>query len=112
MSAGALPFRLKLAFGVGQTATGAMNMALALFLLFYYNQVLGLPGTLAGLAVGASVLLDGVSDPLIGSFSDHWRSRLGRRHPFMYASILPLAVSFYLLFYPLDGRRCRGRAGV
>ena len=101
MNSIALPFRLKLAFGVGQSATGAMNISLALFLLFYYNQVLGLSGTLAGLAVGVSVLLDGVSDPLIGSFSDHWRSRLGRRHPFMYASILPLGVSFDLLFYPL-----------
>ena len=64
MNSIALPFRLKLAFGVGQSATGAMNISLALFLLFYYNQVLGLSGTLAGLAVGVSVLLDGVSDPL------------------------------------------------
>ena len=58
MNSIALPFRLKLAFGVGQSATGAMNISLALFLLFYYNQVLGLSGTLAGLAVGVSVLLD------------------------------------------------------
>ena len=41
------------------------------------------------------------TDPLAGSLSDHWKSRHGRRHPFMYASILPLMVSFYLLFNPL-----------
>ena len=38
MNSIALPFRLKLAFGVGQSATGAMNISLALFLLFYYHR--------------------------------------------------------------------------
>jgi len=33
--------------------------------------------------------------------SDNWRSRLGRRHPFMYASILPLTVLYVLVWHPL-----------
>ena len=98
---GKLRFDVKLAFGVGQLGEGLKNGAFGIFLLFYYNQVLGMPGTLAGLAVGTAVVVDAFTDPLAGSLSDHWRSRLGRRHPFMYASILPLAVSFYLLFHPV-----------
>jgi Na+/melibiose symporter-like transporter len=98
---GPLGFRLKLAFGVGQAAEGLKNGAFGTFLLFYYNQVLGLPGTLAGIAVGTALIVDAFTDPLAGSLSDHWHSRLGRRHPFMYASILPLAVTFYFLFHPL-----------
>jgi glycoside/pentoside/hexuronide:cation symporter, GPH family len=43
---------------------------------------------------------DAVTDPLAGSMSDNWHSRFGRRHPFMYASIIPLALSFYLLLNP------------
>ena len=97
---GRLRFGVKLAYGVGQLGEGLKNGAFGMFLLFYYNQVLGMPGTLAGLAVGTAVLVDAFTDPLAGSLSDHWRSRLGRRHPFMYASILPLAVSFYFLFNP------------
>ena len=95
-----LSFNVKLAFGVGQLGEGLKNGAFGMFLLFYYNQVLGLPGTLAGIAVGTAVVVDAFTDPLAGSLSDHWRSRLGRRHPFMYASILPLAISFYFLFNP------------
>ena len=98
---GKLRFDMKLAFGVGQAAEGLFGASYGTFLIFYYNQVLGLPGSLAGAAVGIALVVDAFTDPLAGSLSDHWRSGYGRRHPFMYASILPLAVSFYFLFHPL-----------
>ncbi len=99
--AGKLGFDVKIAFGVGQFAEGLKNAALSTFLLFFYNQVLGVPGTLAGLAVGIALVVDAFTDPMAGSLSDHWRSRFGRRHPFMYASILPLMVAFFFLFNPM-----------
>lgn len=93
----------KLSYGVGQVAEGLKNTAIATFVLFYYNQVLGLSGTLAGLALGVALVFDAVTDPLAGSLSDNLNSRLGRRHPFMYASALPLGVAFFLLFAPPSG---------
>ncbi len=90
----------KFAFGFGQIAEGIKTCAFGTFVLFYYNQVLGLSGELAGLAVALALLVDAVTDPIAGSISDRWQSRLGRRHPFLYASAIPLAVSFYLLFAP------------
>ena len=98
---GKLGFNMKLSFGVGQAAEGLFGAAYGTFLIFYYNQVLGMPGSLAGLAVGIALVVDAFTDPMAGSLSDHWKSRYGRRHPFMYASILPLAASFYFLFNPL-----------
>ena len=98
-----VPFTSKLAFGVGQFAEGLMNTAMAAFILFYYNQVLGLPGTLAGAALFIALMFDAVSDPLAGSLSDNFRSRLGRRHPFMYSSALPLGLAFFGLFAPPTG---------
>lgn len=90
----------KLAYGVGQAAEAIKNNTFELFLFFYYTQVLGLAGTLAGLALFIALCIDGITDPVIGSLSDGWRSRWGRRHPFMYVSAIPLAVCFYLLFLP------------
>ena len=98
---GKLGFDTKLSFGVGQAAEGLFGAAYGTFLIFYYNQVLGMSGSLAGAAVGIALVVDAFTDPLAGSLSDHWKSRYGRRHPFMYASIVPLAVSFYFLFNPL-----------
>ena len=86
-------------------SSGVVNYALkdaafATFVLFYYKQVLGLSGTLTGLAIAISVVWDAISDPVVGAWSDNLRSRWGRRHPFMIASVLPLALSFVMLFAP------------
>ena len=36
----------------------------------------------------------------MGVWSDRFKSKLGRRHPFIYASIFPLAFCIWLLFVP------------
>lgn len=71
--------------------------------LLLYNQVLGLSAALCGVAFLISSIVDAISDPLVGAVSDRFRSRLGRRHPFMLASALPLAVFFYFLYQPIPG---------
>ncbi len=90
----------KLFYGSGATPFGIKDTAFNYFVLLYYNQVLGLDPFLAGLALAGAVLLDAISDIAVGYVSDHWRSRLGRRHPFMYAAALPVALSFYFLWNP------------
>ena len=93
----------KLSYGIGQAAEGIKNNAFSLFLLFYYVQVHGLSASLAGVALFIALCFDAVSDPVVGYLSDSWRSRWGRRHPFMYASAIPLAIAFYFTFVPPDG---------
>ena len=90
----------KLAYWIGQLGEGLMNSTVGLFLLFYYNQVLGLSGTLCGIALFIAMAVDALTDPLAGSASDGWHSRWGRRHPFMYGSALPMGIGFFLLFFP------------
>ncbi len=99
-AAAKLPVRIKMAFGIGQIAEGVQSAVFLMFLLFYYNQVLGVSGTLCGLALAISLFFDAVTDPLVGNLSDAWRGRGGRRHPFMYAAALPLGLGFFLLFNP------------
>ncbi len=96
-------WRVRLAFGMGQLPEGIKSAAFGFFLLFYYNQVLGLSGTLAGAAIFVALVVDAISDPLVGSLSDVTRSRWGRRHPYMYAAAIPFAASFYFLFAPPAG---------
>jgi len=98
-----LGWTTRLAFGEGQFAEGVKSGAFNFFLLFYYNQVIGLSGTLSGAALLVAMIFDAISDPAVGSLSDGFESRFGRRHPFMYAAAVPFAISFYLLFDPPDG---------
>ncbi len=89
-----------LAFGASGTASGLVSNGVAYFLLIYYSQVVGLDPALAGFALLLALVVDAVSDPLVGRWSDHIRTRLGRRHPFLYASILPISACYYCLWIP------------
>jgi Na+/melibiose symporter-like transporter len=93
----------KFAYGLGQIAEGIKTRGFDYFAFFYFTQVLGLSGSLAGLAVAIALVFDAVTDPVAGHLSDNWTSRRGRRHPFMYAAAAPLALSWYLLFFPPAG---------
>lgn len=93
----------KVAYGVGQIAEGIKSRGFDFIVFFYFTQVLGLSGSLAGAAVAIALVFDALSDPIAGHLSDHWKSKLGRRHPFMYGAAVPLAVSWYLLFFPPEG---------
>ncbi len=94
---------LRLGYGVGQLPEGIKSAAFGFYLLFFFNQVLGLSGTLAGIAVFIALCFDALSDPIVGSWSDSTVSRYGRRHPFMYLAAIPFALSFYFLFVPPQG---------
>ena len=95
------PF-MKLSYGLGNTAEAAILTSTISFLLIFYNQVRGLPAGQVGTALAAAFIVNALFDPLVGSWSDRTRSRFGRRHPFMFAAILPIAGLFWAVFNPPD----------
>ena len=95
-----LSFRSRLSFGIGSIAYGVKDNGFATFLLLFYNQVVGLPAALVGLAIMGALVVEAFVDPLVGYLSDHTRGRWGRRHPWMYASALPVAIGWLLLWNP------------
>ena len=99
------PLRIgtKFAYGIGGTAESGIAMAFNSFNFLFYTTVLGLSGTLAGLAVTVALVFDAISDPLVGSISDRWRSPHGRRHPFLYAAPVPMGLFFIAIYSPPAG---------
>lgn len=95
-----LPFTSKLGFGIGQSAEGVTLVAFSTFVLFFYNQVLEVPGTLTGLALGIALFCDAITDPMAGSISDRLKTRWGRRLPMMAGSAIPLGLCVIGLFNP------------
>ena len=93
----------KLAYGSGAAANGIKNNGFEYFLLFYYSQVLGVDSALVGATLMIAMFVDGISDPIVGYWSDNLKTRLGRRHPFMYASIIPVAVAYIFAWNPPEG---------
>ena len=100
---GKLPLSVKFFQGIGALPDTYMNFAFNTFLLFFYNQVLRMPAVLASVAITIALVIDAFVDPMVGSYSDNLQSRLGRRHPLMYAAAVPLGVALYLAFSPPAG---------
>jgi glycoside/pentoside/hexuronide:cation symporter, GPH family len=93
------PFE-KVNYSLGSTAEAIAYTATASFLLLFYNQVQGLPAGHVGTALAAGLIVNALFDPLVGSWSDRTKSKLGRRHPFMFAAIIPAAALFWAVFNP------------
>ncbi len=98
LDTGRLPLVLKLGYASGQLVELVVASMLNTFALYYVTSVCGLPAGLAGIALGAGLVVDAIMGPLIGSISDAWNSRFGRRVPFMVIGLVPLVIVFNLLF--------------
>jgi GPH family glycoside/pentoside/hexuronide:cation symporter len=85
-------------YGSGALVENLTTLTVGQLLLFYLTIVCGLSGTAAGAVLGVTLFVDAFFDPVVGSLSDNSRSRHGRRHPFMLASIIPMVAAFGLLF--------------
>ena len=102
MSAGRHDSRLTMGamavYGAGQFVEAVSAVVLSTFLLFYLNQVCGMPGSLAGASLFLALFVDAFLDPLVGSISDNTTSVWGRRHGYMILSIAPIVLGLGLLF--------------
>jgi len=93
----------KLAYGSGAAANGIKNNGFEYFLLFYYSQVLGVDFALVGATLMIAMFVDGITDPIVGYWSDNLKTRFGRRHPFMYATAIPVGLIYVMAWNPPAG---------
>ena len=96
----ALSRPVRIAYGIGAVGELVFLGMFNTFITIFYNQAIGLSNALIGTAVMVSLLADAVADPAVGMISDRWRSRLGRRHPFLFVAPVPTAISLYMIFAP------------
>lgn len=90
----------KLAYAFGGVSYGVKGNGFTYFLMLCYAQAFGLPAEQVGLAMLLAFMFDAFSDPLIGYLSDNTKGRLGRRHLYMYAAIIPVGIIYYMLWNP------------
>jgi len=95
-----------IAYGSGDIYGGASFFIISTFSMYFLVNVVGLSPALAGLIPGLGKIWDAVSDPLMGYLSDHTKSRFGRRRIFFLIGIVPIAVTFTLIWVsvPFDSQ--------
>jgi glycoside/pentoside/hexuronide:cation symporter, GPH family len=95
-----LPRSLKVFHGLGSVAYGIKDNGFSVFLLIFYNQVMGLDAGVVGAVIMAALIFDALLDPIIGELSDRTQSKWGRRLPWLYFSAVPLSILWMLLWHP------------
>lgn len=89
----------KLSYGIADLGFNLSFNMVAIFLIRYYTDVLGISAAVAGTIFFIPVVWDAISDPLMGWFSNRFQSRHGRYRPFLLIAALPIAIAFIAMFY-------------
>lgn len=100
MKVARLPYRLLLGWGFGSLGTATLLNALGTVQLFFFVNMLGISGTVAGSIIFVSKIYDLLADAPMGIVSDRSRSSWGRRVPWMAAGGVVCGLSFWLVFNP------------
>ena len=88
----------KLAYGVGDWPNFFGNQMVKNLSMPVYNMTLGVDPALLGLCLGIPRIWDAFTDPLMGSISDNFHSRYGRRRPFIFIGAILMGLSFGLIW--------------
>lgn len=93
----------KVVYGLGDIPNAVKTILAGIFGFYFYTSVMGMAGTLVGLAAVIGLVWDALIDPFIGHLSDRSRSRFGRRHGFMLVGALTMGLGFWASFSPPAG---------
>jgi len=89
-------------YGLPNISLSVVHLPLAIYLPALYSQHLGLAFATVGAIIALSRIGDVFTDPVIGVLSDRWKSRFGRRKPFIVAGIPLMIAALWLLYVPPD----------
>jgi len=91
--------KVRLVYGLGDFYGGGAMGIVGLLYLFFLTNIAGISPLQAGLVVFIGGVFDAITDPLMGTISDRTRSKRGRRAPFFFWGVIPVVVSFILIWY-------------
>ncbi len=96
----------KASYGSGSTGADMLMLTIVSWVIYYYAPPASseltplVPLGIAGLAMFAGRIIDGVASLFIGHWSDIVRTRWGRRMPFLIFGSPPLLLSFVFIWRP------------
>lgn len=92
-----------IAYGAGDLYGGGAFFLVTTFSMYYLINVIGMHPVLAGLIPAIGKIWDAISDPLMGYISDRTpQNRFGKRRVWFLISIIPIAVTFALIWFPTE----------
>lgn len=88
-----------LTYSAADMLGGGVAQVLSLYYLTFLTFVMGLPPALAGLAIAAAKIWDGISDPIMGIIVDRTKTRWGACRPYFAIAVIPVFVAYFMMWY-------------
>lgn len=77
-------FKPKLALGIGFFAMFFANQSVPILAIPFYQMILGVDPFLLGVALTIPIIVSTILSPWVGHLSDNFKSKYGRRRPFIF----------------------------
>jgi GPH family glycoside/pentoside/hexuronide:cation symporter len=98
MASDRVPFKEKVCYGLGDTASNFYWQMFLNFLLFFYTDVFGITAAAAGTMFLVVRTWDTGIDPIMGVIADRTQTRWGHYRPYLLWGALPLALIGVIMF--------------
>lgn len=86
------------AFGIGAVGKDMVYALSASYVMYFYQDILGLSATFVGLILMAARVFDALNDPFMGILVAKTRSRWGRFRPWLFSGTVLNAIVLYALY--------------
>ena len=88
----------KLAYGLGAVGKDMVYMLSASYILYYYQDVLGVSAVAMGIILLIARVFDAFNDPIMGVLVAKTKTRWGKFRPWLFIGTLLNAVVLYFMF--------------
>ena len=93
-----LTFKEKASYGLGAVGKDMVYMLSASYILYYYQDILGVSAVAMGFILLAARVFDAFNDPIMGIIVAKTRTKWGKFRPWLMIGTILNAVVLYLMF--------------
>lgn len=88
----------KVSYGLGAVGKDMVYMLSASYILYYYQDILGVSAFAMGVILLAARVFDAFNDPIMGVVVAKTRTRWGKFRPWLFIGTILNAIMLYLMF--------------
>jgi len=93
-----LSLKEKISYGLGAVGKDMVYMLSASYILYYYQDILGVSAIAMGVILMAARVFDAFNDPIMGVIVAKTRTRFGKFRPWLLAGTVLNAIILYFMF--------------
>ena len=93
-----LGFKEKFAYGIGAVGKDMVYMLSASYILYYYQDIMGVPAWIMGIILMIARIFDAFNDPFMGVLVAKTKTKWGKFRPWLFIGTLTNAVVLFFMF--------------